>query len=568
MIHNRSTTGPQKINKRPTIGIIGGRGKMGQYFKTLFEQSGYTVLISGRKTPLSPIQLAKKADVIIVSVPIDATEAVINQISPHIKSSGLLMDLTSFKAFPMKAMEKTKASYLGCHPIFGPTANIEGQLVVLCEGRGKKWLDWFSDFLKEKGAIVRKLTPAKHDEMMAYVQALIHFSDIALADTFRKSGIPIKQFIEHQSPIYRMELDLMGRILNQDPNLYASIQIQNPLSKKVLRQFIESCEALLKTIEKKDHASNVRYFENCSKYLGDFTETAMKESDRLLAYLNTEVTEEPVRLKKGDISVLGPRNTYSDTALQGYKPKAKALYAASIGEVFELVVSGKVQEGLVPLENSLGGSVAETLDELYQSDVSIEKVISLPIHLALIGIEKLKPSSIKKIYSHAQPFLQCRDYLKKFCPSASLIPVTSTASALERVAREGQGSSAAIGSGTAALQYGLSVIQDSIEDDESNTTFFAAIKKTSKSKVSPKAKKTSIAFHFKKDSPGSLHRVLQDFSEAKINLTKIESRPNRRVKGEYVFYVDFEGNQKNPVVKKALTLVRSKVAHLKILGVY
>lgn len=569
--------------KNPVIGIIGGRGRMGNYFSQFFEHNGYKVIISGRQTPLTNIELAKKADVVIVSVPIDKTEQVIGEVAPHIKKSGLLMDLTSLKVLPMKAMEKTKSSYLGCHPMFGPTANFEGQLVILCPGNSEKWLQWLKDIFEKNKATVKTMSAEKHDELMAYIQALTHFSDIALADTLRKSNIPIKEFADHQSPVYRLELDMMGRILNQDPNLYANIQIFNPLSKKVLNQFIKSCQDLAKNDEIKDIQEYVDYFKRCAEYLGDFCETAMDESDRVLNYLGaaSEKTEVQDKKIKYDIAVLGPKNTYSDMAARKYAPKAKVYYASSIHEIFDLIVKGKIKEGLVPLENSLAGSVRETMDELYDSNVWIEKVIAQQIHLALIGIKKIPLNKIRTIYSHSQPLLQSRGFIRKNCGKVACIPVASTTAALERVAREKQEDICAIASPLAAKAYSLTVIRDSIEDFEDNTTYFAVIHKTGfagsaalsgtmqrLNTKNPKGSKTSIAFNFDKDSPGSLFTILKDFADSKINMTKIESRPSSKVRGEYVFYIDFEGNMKNPKVMKTLGAIKNKVAKLKVLGCY
>jgi len=358
-------------------------------------------------------------------------------------------------------MKKTKASYLGCHPLFGPTIPIDGQLVIMCPGRGKKWFNWFKNLLTENRIIVRELSARKHDELMAYIQVLTHFSDIALVDTLKKSGIPISKFTSFQSPIYRLELDMMGRILNQDPGLYANIQIGNPISSKVVRSFIKSCEDLAKTIDNKNVSENIKYFKKCSKYLGDYCKTAMKESDRLMSYLNIE-TPKPIKNKKikYDIAVLGPRNTYSDIAVSNYAPKAKVQYGSSINEVFELVQKGKVKEGLVPIENSTTGSVRETLDELYNFDVWTQKVIPQPIHLALVGPKKIPLSKIKTIYSHSQPLLQSKKFIRSMCKKASGIPVSSTAEALERVTRENREDTVAIAAPFVAKQYGLTVLRN------------------------------------------------------------------------------------------------------------
>ena len=555
------------------IGIIGGKGLMGNYFREFFERNDYEVIISDKKTKLTNKQLAKKADVVIVSVPIDVTEKVIGEVAPFIKKSGLLMDLTSLKVLPMKAMKKTKASYLGCHPIFGPTANIEGQLIVLCPGRGNKWLNWLKEILQKNKVIVKELTAKKHDTLMAYVQALTHFSDIALADTLRKSDIPIKEMITYQSPVYRLELDMMGRILNQNPNLYANIQIDNPLSKKVMEDFVESCKKLTDIVSKKSVKDFVKYFNSGKKYLGKFTDQAMMESDRLIKEMlgsGLPSTEPPEDMyKKYDLAVLGPKNTYSDFAAKKYNPKSRIWYTSSINEIFSFVRDGKIKYGFVPIENNLTGSVRETLDELFEEDVWIEKMTSLPIDLSLIGPKKIPLKEIKTVYSHPQPFLQSRQFIKKNLPNAVCLPMASTAAALDRITRDHDPQIVSIGSEIAAKKYGLQIIKKSIQDNEGNRTFFVIIRKSSKAKdIKSSGKKTSIAFNFSKDSPGSLFSVLKDFNDNKINLTKIESRPNPKVHGDYVFYIDFEGNTNLAKVKLALKDIKKKVAKIKILGCY
>ncbi|MBN2096700.1 prephenate dehydratase [Candidatus Peregrinibacteria bacterium] len=557
--------------EKKLVGIIGGKGKMGKYFAEFFERNGYDILISDKGTALTNIQLAKKADVVVVSVPIDKTQSVIDVITPHVRPSALLMDLTSLKVFPMEAMKKTRASYLGCHPIFGPTNPIEGQLVVLCPGCGRKWFKWLKDLLVKNKVIVKTLTSQKHDQLMAYVQVLTHFSDIALADTLRKSKIPIREMVTVQSPVYRLELDMMGRILHQDPQLYANIEMDNPLSTQVLEDFIDSCQKLKEIVSKKNGKQFINYFNACSRYLGPFAKEAMVESDRLIREMQGSGVPQnpsPELAKQCDMAVLGPENTYSDIAAKRYDPKAKICFTSSINSIFDLICKGEIKVGFVPLENSLTGSVRETLDELYQENVWIEKVVSLPIHLSLIGIKKVPKKDIKFIYSHPQPFLQSRRYIRKHFPKAACIPVSSTAAALARVAKEKNPTAIAIGSEIAAKTYGLKVIGSSIEDNKTNTTYFAVIRKKSGKLNLKKACKTSIAFHFSKDSPGSLYTVLQDFAEAKINLTKIESRPNPKISGEYVFYTDFEGSIADLNVKKTLNRVRKRVAKLKVLGCY
>jgi prephenate dehydratase/prephenate dehydrogenase len=558
--------------KKPVIGIIGGKGKMGSFFANFFERNGHQVLVSDLHTMLSNRQLAGKADVVIVSVPIDKAEDVIMEVAPHVKKDGLLMDLTSVKVMPMKALSKTKVSYLGCHPLFGPTAGTRGQIVILCPGRGVIWRRWLKNLLEENGIVVRELSAEKHDELMAYIQTLTHFSHIALSDTLRKSGIPINEFIKYPSPVYMLELYMMGRILNQDARLYANIQMGNPVNIKAISSYLRSCRQLAETIERKKFKDNVDFFKKNAGYLNHFTALAMEESDDILRYLKlpheSRFFARETKPKKTDIALLGPPSTFSDQAVRKFRPGENPWYTDSIGEVFELVLDGKVKYGLVPLENSSTGSVRESLDDLYENDVHIDEVLALPISLAVAGTVECSLRRIKTVYSHAQALLQCRRFMKKYCRKAKLVPMASTAAAVERVFNEDKEGVVAVVSADAANVYRLKVIRESVEDKKGNTTYFAIIKKGASRQSRAKPKKTSIAFHFKKDSPGSLNAILQDFAEAGINLTKIESRPNIRISGNYIFHIDFKGGIGSEKVQATLKRIKTKVAKLKVLGSY
>jgi prephenate dehydratase/prephenate dehydrogenase len=552
----------------PLIGIIGGKGKMGQYFAQFFERNGFKVILSDRNTTLTNTQLVKKADVVIVSVPINQTEVIIKKIAPYVKKSGLLMDFTSVKVNPMKAMKAAKASTLGCHPLFGPSNPIQGQLVILCPGKGKKWHTWLQKLLEKNRVTVKNMSANKHDKLMAYVQALTHFSDIALADTFRKSGLPIGELLACQSPVYRFETDMMGRILNQDPKLYAQIQSHNPFNASVMNNFIASCQALLG-----DEKTFLRTFKANAKYLGDFTERAMTESDQIIKTMlgsNAPSSHhQPGQNEHYDLAILGPKDTHSDQVVKKHCPKASVWYAGSIASVIELVESGRIPVGLIPIENSTVGSVRQSLDELYVSEVWISKMVDMPIRHNIVGIKKTALKSVKTIYSHLQALLQCRRFLEKHCPQATLIPVGSTAAGITRVIRENNPHHVAIASPSAAKQHKLVALRSEVQDNKGNKTTFAFITPRAKApSISPQAKHAFIAFHFKKDSSGSLSDILNDFADASINLTKIESRPNPNIASKYVFYIEFQGNLGDPHVQNTLGHVGQRVEGAKVLGCY
>jgi prephenate dehydrogenase len=269
---------------KTTVGIIGGTGQMGLWFKKFFEANGCEVLIAGRRTELSHEECAKKSDVVVVCVPIESTIDIIKKIGPHVRKDALLMDLTSIKEEPVKAMKKySKAEVVGTHPVFGPgVISLKGQTVVLCKGRGEKWFLWLRNLLDSNGAKIKVTTAKHHDEMMAVIQGVIHFSTITISHTLRELGIDVRESEEFSSPIYKLRLDMVGRILNQDPKLYADIEILNPKAKKAIKTYLKTSKNLLKVIQNKDRDGFIKYFKEAADYFGDFKKEAEEYSNYLI----------------------------------------------------------------------------------------------------------------------------------------------------------------------------------------------------------------------------------------------------------------------------------------------
>ncbi len=218
------------------IGIIGGTGGIGRWFAAFFEKEGHTVHVSGRDTGLRPAQMAEACPVVIVSVPIGVTEAVIREVGPHVKKDSLLMDLTSLKAGPVRAMLEASASeVIGLHPLFGPgVPALEGQNVVLCPARGSRWLPWVRDTLGKKGATLIETTPERHDEIMAVVQALNHLNTLVLGLSIREAGISREELERFSTPLFRARLAAVENLFSH-PQLYAEIIAGNPHASEILR---------------------------------------------------------------------------------------------------------------------------------------------------------------------------------------------------------------------------------------------------------------------------------------------------------------------------------------------
>lgn len=270
-----------------TVGIIGGTGQMGQFFRRFFEKNKCRVLIASRKTRLSPEDCARQSNIVLVSVPVDVTISTIKKIAPYIKKDSLLIDTTSIKKEPVDAMIRySKCEVIGMHPVFGPSVvSIKNQTIVLCPARTKKWMQWLKGIFEKNGARVKLSTPEKHDEMMSVIQGLNHFSTLSVAHAMKNLGISVKESLEYTSPIYRLRMAVVGRILNQDPNLYASIEMMNPKNKDALKAYAESSKKLRKIIETKNTGAFLEYFNECSEFFGGFKKEAEELSDYLIGQM-------------------------------------------------------------------------------------------------------------------------------------------------------------------------------------------------------------------------------------------------------------------------------------------
>ncbi len=217
------------------IGIIGGAGGMGRWFGGFFEQAGYTVCVSGHASGPRPAEMAAACPVVIVSVPIGVTEAVIREVGPHMKKDSLLMDLTSLKAGPVRAMLEASASeVVGLHPLFGPgVPSLEGQNIVLCPARADRWLPWVRRILGDHGAKIVETTPERHDEIMAVIQALNHLNTLVLGLSIREAGISREELERFSTPLFRTRLEAVENLFSH-PQLYAEIIAGNPHISRIL----------------------------------------------------------------------------------------------------------------------------------------------------------------------------------------------------------------------------------------------------------------------------------------------------------------------------------------------
>ncbi|MFA9469859.1 MAG: bifunctional chorismate mutase/prephenate dehydrogenase [Deltaproteobacteria bacterium] len=267
-----------------TIAIVGGEGGMGRSIQTLFSDLGHEVLSADLETELRPAEAAATADVVLISVPIRETRAVIEQIGPLVRKDALLMDVTSIKTDPMAAMlASTEASVVGTHPMFGPGVNTyQGQRVVLCPGRGEAWLDWARQMFTARGLVISEATAAEHDSMMAIVQVLHHFKTQVLGMALSRTGTPLEETLRFTSPAYLLEAYVTGRHFAQSPDLYGPIEMLNPDSKQVIDEFRKAAADLAEILAAGDQQAFDQVFEDVRAFFGDFTDEALEQSGFLI----------------------------------------------------------------------------------------------------------------------------------------------------------------------------------------------------------------------------------------------------------------------------------------------
>ena len=271
------------------------------------------------------------------------------------------------------------------------------------------------------------------------------------------------------------------------------------------------------------------------------------------------------------VGFLGPSGTYAEEALRASAPgPVEEIPYATVYETVMAVQAGAVERAVVPIENSLEGSVTTTLDTLAgEADrVRIVAEVIRPISHSLIARPGVRIGDLVRVLSHPQALAQCREFLREHVPAARAESAASTAEAVRAVAASDE-PVAALGTRLAAELYGCEVLADAVEDRADNLTRFVWLGPDGSPPQGGDADKTSIVFWgFSDESPGALVALLGEFAERGISLTKIESRPRRVRLGHYMFFADLEGGLGDSRVSDALDALGRHVATVKVLGSY
>jgi len=274
------TLGRHGVKPGAKVLIVGGRGSMGRFLSRWFLQSGYEVRILDRDDWNNVQRLTCEIDLCMLAVPIDITSAVAERIAPYLSAQCILADITSLKQDPMKAMLRHHPGpVMGFHPLYGPaTTTMDRQIVVVCPGRDPQAGQWLLEQLAVWGNVLVETSPEEHDEVMGIVQALRHFATFAFGQFLHSRKVPVSRTLELSSPIYRLELVMVGRLFAQDPSLYAEIVFASPERLELLSDYVRSLQQNLDFIQRGDKSEFMRRFREIAAWFGSFGEQAMRES--------------------------------------------------------------------------------------------------------------------------------------------------------------------------------------------------------------------------------------------------------------------------------------------------
>lgn len=288
------------------IGIIGGTDGLGKTLVYYFRDE-FNVYITGtdhkkgravaQELGVNYIEsnagLANISDLLVISVPIQHTSNVIREVAPFMKSGSLMVDVTSVKEEPLKTMKEVlpeNVEYIPTHPVFGPrTTRLDNQVIVLTADKKGKWYDKVYNYLASKNMRVIETTAEKHDFMMSIVQVLTHFSFISTASAIEKLKVDLTESEDYESPIYNLMIDMIARIVAQNPYLTYNIQSMNNNGPKIRNTFAEAVIELRDVINNKDEDEFVNIAIKATKHMGDIT-NALGRSDKAISALSYEYT--------------------------------------------------------------------------------------------------------------------------------------------------------------------------------------------------------------------------------------------------------------------------------------
>jgi prephenate dehydratase/prephenate dehydrogenase len=583
-LHEKSARRPEydpriwdRMPSAMNIAIIGGSGHLGLWYARRLRAAGHAVTITGRNrakleaaarsagvTGTTDNQAAiRSAEVVVVSVPLDAAADLIDLAVTEAPTGALVVDLASVKSSVAQAYQRVVRQDLelaSLHPLHGPRMpSLAGVTVLTIPLRVGPRYQELRRFLVSEGAQAVVTDAAQHDRDMALLQGLTHFVAIAAGRTLADQARPA-----FETPAHALLRTTIARVVLQDPALYAAIQLENPNNAAARRSFLETARYLAELAERGDAATLQSEIARCAGALGDGDEELADSDACVLTLTGRRPAVETTR-----VAVLGPPGTFSDVALRAYGrmrgERFSPVYVRTIPEVFESVRAGDVAAGIVPVENMIEGTIAVTLDRLFDTGLRIVSELLIPVHQSISALPGNWLGSLKRVLSIPPALAQVQEWLRTNVPQAKIVETSSTAEAIDQVARLRYEGDAAIGLAATAEAAGLEVLARDIEDEKENVTRFLVIG----AKDTPRTghDRTSLCVHDVPNKPGVLDHILQVLALRGLNLSKIESRPTRKRIGTYQFYIDVEGHREDSALRSAMDDL-AKECSVTVLGSY
>lgn len=285
---SNTTYSSTRLVKPRRITIIGGRGKMGNFFNQQLSTAGHQVSILEQDDWGDATQRLGKAELVLICVPIEQTRTTIEKAAPYLASSTILADITSLKTTVVPAMlEHHAGPVLSLHPMFGPgVESFLSQNVVVCPVRRQEAYQWFLDFIKSKGGKLIFCTPQEHDRMMVNIQAIRHFATFSFGVFLCKEGINITRSLDFTSPLYRLQIDIVSRLFAQNPSLSLNMMLSSEERRQAIGRLAATYNRLAQLITQQNQAALEQEFEATSDFFQKEGDRALKESNYIIDSLS------------------------------------------------------------------------------------------------------------------------------------------------------------------------------------------------------------------------------------------------------------------------------------------
>ncbi|MEM4616855.1 MAG: prephenate dehydratase [Archaeoglobaceae archaeon] len=601
--------------------LIYGVGDLGALLKDFFYSKGYYVKgydVDQRKRETNSIS---EFDVIFVCTPMGEIRNALAHIRSEAKKNALLVDVASVKSVSISEFEKSGFDFLSIHPMFGKDSDMAlANIIVIHESGREEEKIILNEFIKS-GALITKMNAEEHDKAMAKIQGLTHFLLLAFADLSEgvSYGTQIYNILRKLSARFLAQNWEMCYLIQKNAEKDREEFVSKILAlNEAIKDKEKFRRIFLKLREKSESAENSELLLEICKITKDFNELekmrgALKVIDSLILRLLEKRVEiakriadkkreidEPIEVKEVEddkirqllkkttlnplavegifekimkltkeeeysriginktVAVLGPKGSFSEElALKVVGSRLPLRYCSNTDEIIKLVESGEVDYGIVPIENSVNGTVLPVLDALMSHEVEVFGEAKLEVNHCLVAKRELKFGDIKVVYSHPQAIAQCMGFINNYLPNAEIRYTSSTSDAIRLL----DDFSAAIVSENAAKLYKLVILRKGIQDlrDRNITRFYMIRRKTGKME----GKITSLFFAVE-DKPGALKNVLEVFYRKGFNLRKLESRPAKTGLGDYVFFVEVEA----PLSEEDAKELKLCTTFYKIIGVF